>query len=750
MEGPYPGYSAQSKASDSHGQPGLLAMLSRLSDRTRGISAVVLIVLGAVLLFTGTIALYAREQVIDREAFADRALVALDDDGLRHLVGREIVVNAIERGNADLVAARPLLESVVDTVIQTDAFRRVFRAAALETNRIFFVRGKENALFDLGDAASVVQFALRSVSPKVAKQMPQDLKPQLLTLRRRKFAGATLSVADAVRPLGIVLPLLALLAFAGAVVVSPDRRIGVLRVGVATGVVGAVLAGALLILRARVLAGVVGEDEVTDEEVRDAVRGLLDAYVGDLVGWALLLALLGLVVAAAAAALDPEDVEDPVRRMRDRIFRRPRTTAGRAVRGLAALAGGIVVVLNPTLALQLLAIGAGALLVFFGSTELLVLLQRPGQTRVEGERMRKRALAAAGTAGAVVVGAAVALVVVVTSGGADPQAAERVVYSGKCNGSFGLCDVRLNEAVFAGTHNSMSAADSPGWFIANQRRTIERQLKDGIRLFLIDPHWGVRDENGKVRTDFKSEGRSRNKVAKAMPPDVLRSAERLAGRLGAGSTEGERDVWLCHTVCELGATPMVDALEVMRKFLDENRGEVIILFIEPYVSPADIAKVFERSGLIRYVVTLARDEPLPTLGQLVHRNRRVVVFTEKDADGTVPWYLDGFSFVQDTPLGATKVSQLRCTRERGTADSPIAMMNHWADLFPPRRQANVPFQREDVIIKRAHRCAKKLGVTVNLIPVDHYDVGDLIPAVDALNGERIQAVRREQAQARSG
>src|SRR5919109_1056477 len=156
-------------------------MLSRLSHGTRGVAAVVLIVLGAVLLFTGTIAFYAREQVIDREAFADRALEALD------------------------------------------------------TNRIFFVRGKENALFDLGDAAQVVQFALRSVSPKVAKELPQDLKPQLLTLQRREFAGATLSAADAVRPLGIMLPLLALLTFAAAVVLSPDRRIGVLRIGIATG-----------------------------------------------------------------------------------------------------------------------------------------------------------------------------------------------------------------------------------------------------------------------------------------------------------------------------------------------------------------------------------------------------------------------------------------------------------------------------------------------------------------------------------
>jgi hypothetical protein len=725
-------------------------MLNRLTDQTRSIAAAVLIVLGGVLLFAGTIAFYAREEIINREQFADRAVEALDDDGVRLVVGREIVVNAIERGSTDLVAARPLLESVIEAVLQTEPFRRIFRAAALETNRIFFVREKSNVLFDLGDAAEVVQFALRSVSPKVARQLPEDLKPQLLTLRRRKFAGATLSAADAVRPLGVVLPLLALLTFAGAIAVSPDRRVAVLRTGIAVGATGAVLAAVLLILRARVLAGVVGEDEVTDEEVQDAVAGVLDAYLGDLLGWALVLGLFGLVIGAAAAALDPEDVEDPVRRMRERLVRRPRTTAGRVARGLAALAAGVLAVLNPTLAVHVLAIGAGAILVFFGASELLAMLQRPGQTGAEAQRLRGRALAGAGLAGVLVVGAFVALVLVITSGGPDPRAADVVAYDGRCNGSSGLCDVRLNEAVFAGTHNSFSAADSPGWFIANQKRTIQRQLDDGIRLFLIDPHWGIQDENGKVRTDFRSEGRSRNRVAMAMPPEVLKSAERLAGRLGAGNIEGERDVWLCHTVCELGATRMVDSLEVIRKFLDGHRGEVVILFIEPYVQPAEIAKVFERAGLDRYVVTLARDEPLPTLGQLVHRNRRVVVFTEKDADGTVPWYLDGFSFVQDTPLGATKVKQLSCRRERGDADSPIAMINHWADLFPPRRSANKPFQRRSVIVGRAHRCAEKLGVTVNLIAVDHYDQGDLFGAVEELNAERIETVRREQRAFRGG
>ena len=75
---------------------------------------------------------------------------------------------------------------------------------------------------------------------------------------------------------------------------------------------------------------------------------------------------------------------------------------------------------------------------------------------------------------------------------------------------------RLDEVVFPATHNSYAAADEPGWFFANQRHGIERQLRDGIRGFLIDIHYGVRDPlRGRVRTDLgrgllAEQGRSRS------------------------------------------------------------------------------------------------------------------------------------------------------------------------------------------------------------------------------------------------
>jgi hypothetical protein len=709
--------------------------------RGRTIASVALIVVGAVLLALGTVAYYARTEVVDERAFVDRAVVALDDDRVREVAGREIVVNLVDRGSTDLVAARPLLESVVAVALTTDPFKRVYRLAVREITRALFVRGSDDVTLELADAGQTVALGMRAVSPKLARQIPENLDVPLLSLREGELATRTLGYADNVRALGIVLPPLALLAFVAAIALAPDRRIAVLRGGVAVGAAGALLAVALVLIRARMLAGLHGSDELTDADVQAAAGGVFDAILGDLSSWALAIGFLGVILAGAAAALDPVRIAVPGARLR-RLLDRPATTAGRALRGAAALALGIFAVWEPGVALHVAAILAGAGFVFFGAVELLVLLPRRA-TSVPGARAaRIRALATAGIAAIVAVGGAAALMLAATGGDEGTTASAAANPAGGCNGSVGLCDLRLNEAVFAGTHNSFSAADSPGWFIADQRRTIDRQLRDGIRLFLIDTHWGVQGPDGHVRTDFEAEGSDRNKVAAALPPEQLRLAERVAGRLGVrGQGDGRRDAWLCHTVCELGATRLVDALTVYRRFLDEHRGEVVILFVEPYVPPAAFAKATERAGLDRHVATLDRDEPLPTLGELVRSDRRLIVLAEQDADGSVPWYHDGFSLVQDTPLRATTPDQLSCARYRGTADSPLLMLNHWADVFPPRLRANKPFLRKDFILEHAARCARERRQPVNLIAVDHYDQGELIPAVAELNARRVRAHR---------
>ena len=713
----------------------------RVPNQGRDRASIALAVIGSLLAVAAVLLLYARAEIIDEDSFADNAVEALADDRVRDVATTEIVVQLVERGSADLIAARPLVEQVVATVVDTAPFRQIFREAARQANRLLFVEGKENVAFNISDGLEIVRFALNSINPQIADEIPKDLDLKLAKLKEREFATQTLVVADRVRLLGVVAPILAALVLIASVALARDRRVGVLRAAVAVAGAGALVAILYLIVRARVLAGVIGEDEVTDEELRGAFAGIIDAFLGGLFVWGIALTLIGVVVGGAAAALDPERTEDPARRLWDRVTARPASTPWRVLRAVLAIALGLVVALEPITALAIVGLLAGAWLVYFGVGELLGMLQPPetaGDT--EAESGRRRTLLRAGLGAAAVIAAAVIAVLVISSG-PGPRDRERTPSAG-CNGSPELCDLRLNEVAFAGTHNSFSAADTPGWFITNQRHDISRQLEDGIRLFLIDPHWGIKDPEG-VRTDFEAEGRDRNRVAAALPPKVLAAAERLAGSLGVrGTGGGEADVWLCHTVCELGATKMSTALGEIKTFLDENPGEVVILFVEPYVPPEEIEREFQDAGLADRTAPLERGSPLPTLGELVRTDKRLVVLTEKDADGSIPWYLDGFSFVQDTPLGATEVDQLSCDRNRGEPDSPLLMLNHWADLFPPRRSANEDFQTREELLARARECARKRGMPVNMIAVDHYDLGALVEVVDELNSERAAGTGR--------
>jgi hypothetical protein len=343
---------------------------------------------------------------------------------------------------------------------------------------------------------------------------------------------------------------------------------------------------------------------------------------------------------------------------------------------------------------------------------------------------RRTARAAVGLAAALLAGVAV---LVLTSCSTSKERAETAPSS--CNGAPGLCARRLNEVVFPGTHNSMAASDEPGWHFANQRYGISRQLADGIRALLIDVHFGVYDDAaGRVRTDLSAEGSDRNKVAKQLPPLALRVADRLAGRVGVGTLSGKPELYLCHTLCELGAEPLHQELEVIRNFLEQHPDQVLIVIVEDYVPPASIQRSFEQAGLTRYVATLERGQPPPTLGALIARGQRLVVFAEEKG-GTPAWYMPAFSFIQDTPLGATRPDQLSCKRYRGEQHSPLLLINHWIPPFPPSPSLNAAIGREAFLRARIKRCQAQDGAKGAIVAVDFYQRTAVVKVARELDGE---------------
>jgi hypothetical protein len=682
--------------------------------------------LASISFLVGGVVLYAREEIISTPAFADRAADALAQPQLQGAVSRVITVQLLEPGLPDVVAARPVVQAGVRLAIGTPAFRSVFRVAAVNAHRLLFSRGR-NAVFDIADAGSVVSSALRTLSPKIAAQIPKGTDAVLLTLRRRGFADTTLRVADTIRVLGWVLPFVALALYAAAIAVARDRRRAITRSAVGLGLVTVVFAIVFELLRRYVVAHVYGSGELSNANVRGAVDELWGAYFDDLMTWTLAFAAAAWLLAAASSSLlAPYSAAALIRRSRAFVAG-PKSSRVRGLQGAIALVIGILVILKPTLSLRVVAVACGCLLVYFGFGELLT-VTAPAQRGVRRRRVPSRRLAIGfGGAGAAVVAGIIAAVVLT---GASPTQASSTA---TCNGYAQLCNRRLDEVSFAGTHNSMSAADTPGWYIANQDRDIAQQLNDGIRAFKISTHYGTEDSSGFVHTNLTSENAELNRVAQKLVPDARAALQRVSKSLGRGSV-GKKDVWLCHTLCELGATSMVSFLQTIHRFLELNPNQVLVFFDEDAVKEQDIRSAFVRAGVFKYLARLQPGEPLPTLGQLIHAHKNIVVFSQERTSGHFPWNPYAFKWMEDTPLGAVKPGQFTCKLYRGQAGNPILLMNNWADIFPPRPSPNVPLVKRDFLLSRAQQCAQQRGRVPNLILTDFYDRGNVIGAVDNLNG----------------
>ena len=195
---------------------------------------------------------------------------------------------------------------------------------------------------------------------------------------------------------------------------------------------------------------------------------------------------------------------------------------------------------------------------------------------------------------------------------------------------------------------------------------------------------------------------------------------------------GERKIFLCHTLCELGAERMSSTLKDIRGFLERERSEVLIVMLESSVEPQEVEQEIRDAGLEPYLATLPRGAPLPTLREMIASGRRLVILDERDGGGA-PWYQPAFLFIQDTRISSLLESHTACDPNRGTPDSPLLLMNHWIDRFPPPLSENREVSDRATLSARVRSCRRSLNRTPNLIAVDFYERGDLIAVVRELN-----------------
>jgi hypothetical protein len=712
----------------------------------RRVAVPLLVCLAGLLTFVALPAAYVRTQLLDRAQLADRVGAAVTSQPVRAVAAERIVDAAVDAGADEVLVTRPLAIAGIEALLGTPVVRQLARGAAGDAHALLVTGEAGTFVLDLGRGTALVLEGVRSISPRIAGALPDGFDPEVL--RIPSDDPALVSVRR-IGTLGgwvaIVAPLLALACAAAALALaSEDRRRVLVQLGAALAAASLVLLVLLAWARAAAVPGA-----EADPDIAAAAGALWNALLGDLGVWAQTLLLVGLVLAAVAAAR--RDEQGTVGRFFTAIsrVRQARTPRWRAARAAVLLAAAALIAWEPALALRLVAIG----LAVYAVSELAAVLDATSTKRAA--RRAAAASASAPAAGARRVGrlprvapriavplaavvAAVAIAALLTHDAPQPPALAAAPATG-CNGSQAFCDLRLDEYTFAATHNSFSAAQEPGWLIPNQRFGIARQLDDGIRGFLLDLHIGVRTDQ-LVRTDLQAEGGDRNHVGKVIGAENLATAERLAGRVGAGDLRGRRELFLCHTLCELGAVPAEEQLRAYGRYLDANRGTVLLFMLEPYAAPEQIERLFRDAGLLDDVVELDRQAPMPTLGELVQEDRRLIVFTEGEG-GAPPWLMPAFEFFQDTPLGATKPAQFSCRRERGDADSPLLLVNHWIDTFPPSPRRNREIGGA-FLTRRLARCARERQLTPNVVAVDYYATSGVVAAAQALNQRSARAAEQ--------
>ena len=96
--------------------------------------------------------------------------------------------------------------------------------------------------------------------------------------------------------------------------------------------------------------------------------------------------------------------------------------------------------------------------------------------------------------------------------------------------------------------------------------------------------------------------------------------------------------------------------------------------------------------------------------------------------------MNGFTITQETPYTFPTVESFSCAPNRGPADAPLFLLNHWLAGFTALVTSAQQVNTLDVLGSRAEQCRQERGQIPNFVAVNFLDIGDTIAVVDRLNG----------------
>ncbi|KAF8425287.1 PLC-like phosphodiesterase [Tirmania nivea] len=291
-----------------------------------------------------------------------------------------------------------------------------------------------------------------------------------------------------------------------------------------------------------------------------------------------------------------------------------------------------------------------------------------------------------------------------------------------CNNHPSLCTKKYDQIYWLGAHDSpFIRHPENGYSVAgNQYFNVHTQLEAGVRLLQGQIH----NEGGKPR--------------------------------------------LCHSECKMmDGGRLEDYLVEVKDWLDKHPSDVVtMLWVNADNMPAkDLEKYFVDTGMgaLAYIPPHRPLKPgeWPTLKEMVDSGKRLVLFLSGGTDeAAIPWMLDEFQYMFETPFENFDPAKFTCAGDRPgsvkgpemmqeAVDTRIGFQNRFLydkkleqlglEIYTPdpkrQRQINSGDQTIAGNLKDGiEKCATEWGRRGGYILVDFFNEGNPIAVVDAANG----------------
>ncbi|MEX0832592.1 MAG: hypothetical protein WD276_01765 [Actinomycetota bacterium] len=257
-----------------------------------------LISIAAAMLTLSAMTLWMRSTIVDTDRTAALGESLARNEGFRVALSEVIVTRLLDNGPEVLTERREQIQESTEAALASDEFAEILGAAFGDLHSSV-ISGRKGQL-DVSRTHALIESELleRGMAPDVVSQLPGPERLSRIVTLPDELTEAGENAVSYANQASVIVPLIALAALAGGLIISPRRWRSLATLGVLVMLsAGSTLVGLLV-------AGYAISHQTTDPAGREAASAAWNTIVGGLRTQLIILVVLGAIAGAAGFAVN--------------------------------------------------------------------------------------------------------------------------------------------------------------------------------------------------------------------------------------------------------------------------------------------------------------------------------------------------------------------------------------------------------------------------------------------------------------